>query len=83
MTKKDDIINNLTKQIVELTTGIAVGDLVVHKTDLDVTTPYVVTDVIYNEEDDQAYCQCANHKGLHQDALAFKLVELSKLNAEE
>ena len=79
-TKELNVIDKLTKKLVYFTAGIRVGDLVAHKTDFDLNTPYVVTDIVYDIESDTAYCQCSNTT--IQDA-AFKVIELSKLEADE
>ena len=49
-------LNDLTKRLVALETGIHAGDLVVHKTDLDVKTPYVVTDITFDAESNNMNC---------------------------
>tara|TARA_Y100000589_G_C26853287_1_gene506879 strand:+ start:12 stop:293 length:282 start_codon:yes stop_codon:yes gene_type:complete len=80
MEKEIKIINSLAKQLVYFTAGLKIGDLVAHKTDLDIKTPYVITDIVYDIDKDEAYCQCSNNT--IQDA-AFKVIELSKLEADE
>ena len=78
--KKTSVINNLTKQLVYFTHGIKIGDLVAHKTDVDLTSPYVVVDIMYDIDTDQAYCECSNTT---TQSVAFKMIEVAKLEAEE
>jgi hypothetical protein len=78
--KKTQIINTLAKQVIGLTYDIRVGDIVYHKTDLDVETPYVVTDVVYNIETDEVYCECSNTVTQN---IAYRVIELYKLNVGE
>ena len=74
-----EIIDGLTKRLVHLETGIQAGDLVVHKTDLDVKNPYVVTNVVFDIPTKNMNCVCSTQDNTD---VTFRVIEVSKLSAE-
>ena len=83
-TEKDNVIDGLVNRLVSYSHGIHQGDMVAHKTDLDLENIYVVTKISMNLEDEEIYLQCStNAKGVHHDGATFKLIEMMPVRAPE
>ena len=82
-TKSQEVIDGLVAKIVQLEQGLVVGDLFAHKTDVDLRNIYVATDIHLDLEDEDIYVVGSSHtQGVHQDGVAFKLVEVTKVGHE-
>ena len=83
MEKHTEIINGLVAKIVQLEQGLSMGDLFAHKTDVDLRNIYVVTDIHLDIDKEEIYVVGSSHtQGVHQDGVAFKLVEVTQVGNE-
>ena len=87
LVKYQNVVDSLTTKIVELTENIFVGDLNTHRTDLQMSDVYVVTDFVYNLGDDNSkegiyVVASRSAKGVHQDGIVFKLMEIQKVETD-
>ena len=80
-------LDTLVSKVVEISHGIKAGDLIAHKTDMNLDQVYVVTDFVYslgdNGQKEGIYVVGSRSAGgVHQDGVAFKLIEIQKVDTE-
>ena len=81
-------LDTLVSKVVEISHGLKAGDLIAHKTDMNLEQVYVITDFVYNLGDDSGHKEgiyvvgSRSAGGVHQDGVAFKLIEIQKVDTE-
>ena len=87
LNKYQNVVDSLTAKVVELTEGISIGDLITHRTDLQMSEVYIITDLVYNLGDEKnkegIYVVASRSSaGIHHDGVVFKLMEIQKVETD-
>lgn len=80
-------LDTLVSKVVQISHGLKAGDLIAHKTDMSLEQVYVVTDFVYslgdNGQNEGIYVVGSRSAGgVHQDGVAFKLIEVQKVETD-
>ena len=82
-----EALDKLVSKVVEISHGLKPGDLFAHRTDMNLSQVYVITDFHYSLGEDGTkegiyVIGSRSVEGMHQDGIAFNLIEIQKVDAE-